>query len=389
MKASKGLMISMASVLAYFLALWLIASVLARYSRDLGFGIAETSLVWSSISLVSFVLRPIAGHLADRTNSHYSMAVGGILIALSSMLYLIAGDFSHLLLGRVIQGFGNAFFISPSVAAVAVAAGDLASIAIGIRSMLISLGGIIAPPLAGLIVDNWGYPLVFLLALLLGIFIFSLNVPEARHQEARRVEEKAGWRDAINLIVVLMIVLSALSGAVFMTISGLLQSQYRDLGYGASIYGYFAMFSSISGVFSRYLAGKFSVRSNPMKIMVAGYLLVLLSTLGLEFMYKVPGSFLVAVIYGFGIGLTIPPQQYVTLESVPSSVKNRAIALYSMGGDAGRFAGPMIFGLIASISGYLTSYLYLSIVPLLAVAISCAGMLKLDYSSALASPDKL
>ncbi len=173
MKTNRSLIITMVSVIAYFIALWIIASVLARYSRDMGIGIAETSLIWSSISIVSLVLRPIAGHLADKTNSHYSMAIGGIFIAISSILYLITGDFSHLLLGRIIQGFGNAFFISPSVAAVALAAGDLSSVAIGIRSMLISLSGIIAPPLAGgLIVDNWGYPLVFLLASLFGVSIF-------------------------------------------------------------------------------------------------------------------------------------------------------------------------------------------------------------------------
>ncbi len=376
MKAKRELVISMASVLAYFLALWLIASILARYSRDLGIGIAETSFIWSSISLVSFVLRPVAGHLADKTSSHYSMAIGGIFIALSSAFYLIAGDFSHLLLGRVIQGFGNAFFISPSVAAVAVAAGDLASVAIGMRSMLISLGGIVAPPLAGIIVDNQGYPPVFLLAFLLGLLIFSLNIPEAKHRRIDKEEVKVGWRDAVNRTVILMVLLSALSGVVFMTIGGLLQSQYRDLGYGAIIYGYFAMFSSISGIFSRYLAGRLSVKRDPMKIMVIGYLFMLLSTLGLEVMYIAPESFIVAVVYGFGMGLTIPPQQYITLESVPIPVKNRAIALYSMGGDIGCFAGPIIFGLIVSISGYATSYFYLSIVPLLAIAVSYISIYK-------------
>ncbi len=180
-----------------------------------------------------------------------------------------------------------------------------------------------------------------------------------------------GWREAINWIVALMIFLSALSGVIFMTIGCLLQSQYRDMGYGAAIYGYFAMFSSVSGVVSRYLAGKLSVKRDPMKIMGVGYFLVLLSTLGLISMYRAPKSFLIAIIYGFGIGLTIPPQQYITLESVPDSAKNRAISLYSMGGDAGRFVGPIIFGLIASVSGYVTSYIYLSIVPLLAAIISC------------------
>lgn len=107
------LALNLTSVALYFLSIWLIASVLARYSRDLGIGLAEVSVIWSSISLVTLVLRPFTGYLADRWSSNAAMSIGAAFSCASSLIYLVARDFNTLLLGRMIQGLGNSFFIAP------------------------------------------------------------------------------------------------------------------------------------------------------------------------------------------------------------------------------------------------------------------------------------
>ncbi len=382
---NKELVLNLASVTVYYIALWFITSILARYSRDIGIDIVGTSLIWSSVYVVSLFLRPLTGYLADRTSSNLSMTIGGVFIFISSLIFLSAGDFSHLLTGRLLQGLGNAFFVSPSAAAVVLAAGELAGMALGLRLMLISFGGIIAPPIAGYIVDTLGYSPVFISSAVLALVIVTINALMVKKREVGNVVISK-WRDAINKVVVGMMIISSLTGALLMAILGIVQAHYRDLGYEASIYGYFTMLFAFTGMISRYLAGRLSLRVRPMNIVIGGHLITLASIALLHMMYKAPESFFFASLFGFGLGLSLPPQQLITLSSVPDGAKNRAMSFYSMGTDAGMFIGPLALGYLVSLYGYVTAYIYLTIVPILAIILDILILWVLRCEKVLAKP---
>ncbi|MDK2373159.1 MAG: MFS transporter [Candidatus Korarchaeota archaeon] len=357
----RRLALNLLSVALYFLSLWLIASVLARYARDLGIGLTEISLVWSAVSLITLVMRPLTGYLADRSSSNLTMMVGSILSLLSSIIFLFSSDFASLLMGRVVQGFGNSFFIAPSAVAVASTSSRI-GLALGLRSMLISLGGVLGPPLAGLLADSLGYWAVFSLAAVSSLTIAAMNA-DLRRGEGNGKVEQAGWRDAFRGTVLLSMSLAALGGAALMVILELVQVHYRDLGYGASIFGYFSMFFGAAGLISRYLSGRMA-ESRPMAAISLGYGIMLLSLVALSIWYLPPLSYGIAALFGLGLGFTVPAQQYVTIGSVPEGARNRAMALYSMGADVGRFSGPIVMGFIASLLDYSRAYLLTALFPL-------------------------
>ncbi len=358
---NRKLTLNLASVALYFLSLWLIASVLARYARDLGIGITEISVIWSVVSLVTLMMRPLTGYLADRWSSNVTMLVGSIFSLLSSIIFLNASDFTSLLLGRIAQGFGNSFFIAPSAVAVASSTSSV-GLALGLRSMLISLGGVIGPPVAGLLTDSLGYWAVFSLAAISSLTIALMNV-NLKEGGERAEREQASWRDAFRSVVLISMSIAALGGAALMVILELVQVHYRDLGYEASIFGYFSMFFGAAGLLSRYLSGRMA-ENRPVTAISLGYGTMLLSLMALSVWYEPPLGYGIAALFGLGLGFTVPAQQYVTIKSVPEGARNRAMALYSMGADVGRFSGPIIMGLVASFSGYSTAYLLTSLFPL-------------------------
>ena len=359
------LALNLTSVALYFLSIWLIASVLARYSRDLGIGLAEVSVIWSSISLVTLVLRPFTGYLADRWSSNAAMSIGAAFSCASSLIYLVARDFNTLLLGRVIQGLGNSFFIAPSAVAVA-SSSVYIGMALGMRSMLVSLGGVIGPPLAGILVDYVGYAPVFILSTALGMVIVVINLG-LKGERSDRAD--VSWRHAINWTVAATMLLASLGGAVLMTLLGLVQVHYRDLGYEASVFGYLSIFFAVSGLVSRYLAGRLAEEVGPLKVIAVGYLISSVSMVMFSRMYLPPWSFLAVVVYGFGLGLTVPTQQLIAISSVPPGAKNRAMSFYAMGADVGRFLGPLALGYVASIRGYVASYQLMILLPLAALPV--------------------
>jgi len=369
-RQNRRLIVGLVSTTLYFLAAQLVMSILARYSRDLGISIANTSLIWATVFLVSFILRPVAGYVADKTSSYLTMALGGLFMVISSVIYLQSKVFSDLLIGRILQGIAAACFISPSIAAVAMAAGESAGMALGIRSMLISIASIISPLIAGFIADSIGYSLVFIIAILLAIILTILNVFEVkqRYIPPKSTESfRSSWHKALNKTTLIMMIVALFCGMFFSSVSGILQAHYRDLGYEAKTYSYFLMFFGIGSAISRYIAGKLSMQKNPALIAIMGHIIVTSAIFMLRNMYLAPSSYIVAIIYGFGIGLTVPTQQLIVLSSVPKDVKNTAISIYIMGFDFGGFIGPTIYGYIASIYGYVTSYQYIVLAPITAL----------------------
>ena len=378
---SRELTIGLLSTALYFFALQLVSTVLARYSRDLGIGIAGTSLVWSVLFIVSFTLRPLAGYVADKVSSFLAMSLGGLFLAVATMVYIFSRNLSNLIVGRVVQGVASAFFISPSIAAVATAAGEGAGMALGIRSMLVSLTSVITPPFAGALVDSVGYTPVFSISALTACILLTLNISEVRHARNQGVMRRnvGGWRESVNSIVLVAAGASLFNGFLFMSLTGILQAHYRDLGYEAKVYGYFMTLFGISSMLSRYLAGKLSGNKNPALIALLGHAITATSILMLRNMYYVPSSYVVALICGFGMGFTVPSQQLLVAHSVSSNVRNRAISIYAMGFDLGGFIGPLTLGAIASIQGYAVSYQYMIVAPLSAMSLMTYLLLKLYH----------
>jgi len=357
------------SVALFFFSLNFIGTVLARYSRDLGISIAATGVIWSAVSLVSFVMRPFSGYLADKLHSYVSMSIGGFFMVLAAIVYAYSHGFSGLMGGRVVQGLAIGFFIAPSIAVVAMAAGSYAGMALGYRSMIIALSSLVAPPIAGIMADAMGYKAVFAASGILAAALALVDGILARRiRMTRREHRKVEWRKALNRVVILAALAAVMGGSGFFAISMLVQSHYRDLGYSASIYGYFMMFTGLSGLFSRYLGGRFSMTRNPAVLAIIGYAVAAVSMIMLGSMYLIPGAYIVALTYGFGLGLTVPSQQLLVLDAVEPQVKNTAASIYAMGFDLGGFIGPLAYGYAASLRGYVEAYYLLALSFILAVA---------------------
>ncbi len=366
----RELSVGLISAGLYFFALQSITSVLARYSRDLGISVADTSFIWSVVFLVSFLLRPFTGYLADRTSSFLAMSLGGFFMSAAAVTYMFSSELLGLLSGRLMQGVALGFFISPSIAAVASAAGADAGVFLGVRSMIVSLASIVTPPIAGALVDSVGYAPVFLMASSTALTLAFINLIEARRHKVMPHHSMADrWRGSVNKVILVLTGAALFNGVLYLSLTGLLQAHYRDLGYGAKVFGYFLMFLGLSSIISRYFSGRLSSHRNPLPIALLGHSITAASIFMLWQTYTPPLSYCVAAAYGFGMGLTVPSQQLMVASSVPSGVTNRALSVYAMGFDLGGFIGPLAYGYIASLHGYVAAYRYMILPPITAASL--------------------
>jgi len=154
-----------------------------------------------------------------------------------------------------------------------------------------------------------------------------------------------------------------------MSISVMVQMHYGDLGISAKSYGLLFICITLPSLLTRLISGKLVSKFMPKAISVSGFTLLLIATTLFAKYYLIPYAYISAVIYGLGAGLIVPANQYRMITIAPRGGENGAIAMRNMGFDAGSFIGPIIFGYIATVKGYIASYKRLVVLPLIAILI--------------------
>lgn len=99
-------------IVAFFVMLGfgVVVPVLPVYVRSFGVGYVEVGAVVSAFALMRLVANPFVGPLVDRIGERVVLATGIGIVALSSALVGLAGDYVHLLLLRGAGGIGSAMF---------------------------------------------------------------------------------------------------------------------------------------------------------------------------------------------------------------------------------------------------------------------------------------
>ncbi|TFD95121.1 MFS transporter [Cryobacterium lactosi] len=141
-------------VIAFFVMVGfgVVVPVLPVYVKSFGVGNLEIGAVVSAFALMRFVASPVCGKLIDWAGERTILAVGIGIVAVSSGLVGIAGNYPQLLLLRGAGGIGSAMF---TVAAMTLL---LRTTAPGIRGRAVGfyqggflIGGMAGPALGGLL----------------------------------------------------------------------------------------------------------------------------------------------------------------------------------------------------------------------------------------------
>ena len=129
-----------------------VVPVLPVFVRSFGVGYAEVGAVVSAFALMRLVASPFVGRLIDLMGERVVLAVGIGIVAVSSGLVGIAGDYPHLLILRGVGGIGSAMF---TVAAMTLLLGSTSAAhrarAVGFYQGGFLIGGMTGPAIGGLL----------------------------------------------------------------------------------------------------------------------------------------------------------------------------------------------------------------------------------------------
>jgi len=278
------------------------------------------------------VLTVIGGLLGDRFGHRRVFACGVWTCALAFPLCGFAPDFNFLLVARAVQGVGTGLVYGtvPALVTLALAPARRAP-GLGMLNVAAGAGLAVAPLIAGVLVDAFGWRSVFLfrvpLALAAGV-VSLLPLPAPRREAPAPVDAPT-----LSLRLALCNALAiAATAASFSTYIFVPYYLVDVVGYPASLAGVAFMSVPLSMSLGGLAGGWLTVRFAPRYLVVAG---LAMETVGLFAITTLDGASSLLVIVaalgtsGLGLGLFQVPNMALVMAALPDRSQGLAGGMVS------------------------------------------------------------
>lgn len=340
----------------------IVAPAIPLFAKSFDVSTTAATLVIAVFALMRFVSSPFAGWLVNHIGERVTLATGLGIVALSSALAGLAGDFAHLLVLRGIGGIGSSMFTVSALALLLRVVGpEQRGRAAGAFQGGFLLGGVTGPALGGLVTGiSLRLPFFIYAATLTAALVVALVFLTGSHLRAR--EAKAGnlGGQGVTMGVALRdsayraaLAANLASGFAFFGLRSAIIPLFvvEALQRGPEVTGYGLLVSAATQALLLLPAGRIADTRGRRPSMILGaaaasgamLLLALSSSTAL---------FLIAMAV-FGVGSAF-------LGSAPSAVVGDVtggarggivVATYQMFSDLGAVVGPITAGLIIDATG--------------------------------------
>ncbi|SDB22958.1 DHA2 family efflux MFS transporter permease subunit [Eubacterium oxidoreducens] len=140
---------------------------------DFSITASRAQMVTSIYSLVSGIMILATAFVVKRFPTKRLFFVGMGLFAIGVLLCAIAPSFAVMLFGRVVQGVGYGIIISMTQMVILIIIPSAKrGFAMGVYGLAVTFAPVVAPMIAGVIIDHWGWRLIFWIILLFCVVDF-------------------------------------------------------------------------------------------------------------------------------------------------------------------------------------------------------------------------
>ncbi len=198
----------LAGELLWFFALNLYMYFAALYIRGLGASPIEVGLFYTVFSLCALIATIIGGPLTARFGEKAVFLLSWGIMVLSPIIFLMAPSWQWTLLAAVVEGISMVASAPIGTYIGYLTSGKRSGLAYSTFGAIGAIGGIVGPPLGGILITQLGYMVVFLLAavfyLISTVFIIPLSSPQHQTESKKPVWEKGFFSNKVFLLSTLL-----------------------------------------------------------------------------------------------------------------------------------------------------------------------------------------
>lgn len=349
-------------------------------TRELGVDAASVNIwsgvVFSSTFLVSAVMAPIWGRMADRRGKRLMAIRASLLLSISYFLGGIVTSPLQLTFMRMFQGFASGLWPMELAIMTIYAPPKKLGICLGIMQGALTAGGIIGPLFGGILAEVFGMRMSFFLAaaaLFLNFIVLVFFIKEPPTDTTTGTDSPDAEGDKISLwkipVIRLMLVSAALVQVVILIVQPILTTYISHLAGNLDnlvfISGLIFSLGGFSSAITAPLWGRFGqhhgfVKALRLSLVLAGIFF---------FVQAIPNTLYAFAASQFAIGLFFsgiyPSINAILAEKTRANIKGRVFGLMFSAQQVGAMGGPILGGVIATFLGM--KYVFLAAGALLLV----------------------
>jgi predicted MFS family arabinose efflux permease len=328
---------------------------------------AEIGVLIGIFFFSSLVLRPFVGRALLKTHEKTFMIAGALLFALTSVAYLFAPPFWPLLIVRIFQGIGFAFFQTASLTLIV----NISSEAYRGRSLsyfylAINLSGALGPSLGMFLINHFSFTALFWTCLSLSLGSLFITHKLIRRQIAPLQDSTIEDSFLLSRKALPPSIISSFALFIWGALTAFFPLYAVEQGVANP--GLFFTTMAVMLILGRALGGRILDLYNKERIILPCLFTYIISMVILAFSKTLPMFILVAVIWGIGHAFLMPSLVVYALERVGSS-PGPAMGTFTAISDLGVSLGPVIMGIIIHGAGY----------PIMFLCLALTGVINLSY----------
>jgi MFS family permease len=343
--------------------------------HDLKVSETMSGLISTIYLIAAIIIRPIVGPLIEKSRKLIMLKCSLLIFIISSFLYLLSDTIGWLLAIRFLHGMGFGIATTATSAIVAdIIPSSKQGEGMGYFILSSNLAMVIGPFLGLVSLEHLGSNLMLIVALicsitslLCGLFI-HLESETSNYTYKDILKVNLSFKNLLELSVLRIAFIGAFFALAYSSVLSFVSVYAKALHLGDSSNLFFVVYA-ISLLISRPLTGKWFDRYGPNKIIVFCVIsfslgLLILSTSDTSFLYLIS-----AIFIGIGWGNLFPSFQTITIQSSPLSRSASAIGTFLSIFDFGLSVGSFLTGIIVSVIGFQSLYLYNSLHVLLGLGL--------------------
>ena len=354
---TRAFILGFLSQFTFMITFHILIPTLPIYLSRLGSSEREIGVLIGAFAVSSLVLRPLVGRALLTYSEKAIMMAGAFLFTVTFATFLVAPPFWPLLIVRIFQGIGFAFFNTASFALIVnISTEEHRGQSLSYFMVAPNISMALAPSVGMAIVNRFDFTFLFIVGV--GLSLCTLVII----QRLRRTEVLPSKDPPVEDRFFLNAKALPSSGVVLLhNICWSAMTAFFPLyavKKGVTNPGFFFSALAMMMILGRALGGRILDVYQKEKIILIFLTTVIVAMTILTFSKTLPMFILVGLLWGTAAAFLIPAFMTYTLDRAGSS-RGTAIGTYTTMADLGIALGPVIMGMIIHATSYQTMFLCL------------------------------